>query len=169
MNTESPRSDTNPPEDCLSVGIFSALEPKLRSQFASFGKVEVLPVGAFVTKQGAPQEQMAVVLDGVVSVSCHAHGDIVHLADIGRGGLVGEMSLIDRHPGSADVIVKDDPAELWIIQYSEFDAFLKRDPSSGLEVYRIIAAELCRLLRCNSEAMLHSKDTMRSRFLDMDY
>lgn len=169
MKTDSEQSGEDVADDCLSVGIFAALEPVVRRRFGRLGVVEVLPPGAFVTKQGAAQDRMAVILDGEVSVSCHAHGDIVHLADIGAGGLVGEMSLMDRLPGSADVVVKGDSARLWRIDYERFDAFLADDPASGLAVYRLIAAELCRLLRCNSESMLHNKDTMRSRFLDMDY
>ena len=158
-----------PTDDCLCVGIFSALEPQIRRKFADLGEVLQFATGTALTKQGRPQEFMAVVINGKVSVTCQAHGDIIHLADIEAGGLIGEMSLFDRSPASADVTVTGAPADVWKIHYDAFDRFLEEEPSAAIQVYKIIATELCRLLRCNSENMLHNKDTLRSRFLDMDY
>ena len=162
--TEEPRD-----HDCLEIGIFSALDPDVRLTFAELGTVVEMPVGTHVTKQGEPQGAMSVILSGSVSVSVHAHGDTIKLAEIKEGGLVGEMSLFDRQHASADVVVTGVPATLWSIDYDAFDRFMESEPQLAIKVYHIIAAELCRLLRCNSEKMLNREDQMRSRFLDMDY
>ena len=152
-----------------SVGALEKLESAVRDQFAGYGTFQTLPHGAYIAKQGTHHSTMSLLLEGKLKVLCNAHGDIVDLASLRSGDLVGEVSLIDSHHSSADVIVDSDHADLWTIEKEAFDAFLEKDPVAGIQVLRVIAGELCHLLRLNSEKMLREVETRKARFLDMDF
>ena len=152
-----------------SVGALEKLESGVRDKLAGYGKFETLPHGSYIARQGTHHAAMSMVLDGKLKVICNAHGDIVDLASLRPGDLVGEVSLIDSHHSSADVIVDSGHADLWTIEKSAFDEFLDKDPVDGIQVLRVIAGELCHLLRQNSEKMLREVETRKARFLDMDF
>ncbi|MGK0187417.1 MAG: CRP/FNR family cyclic AMP-dependent transcriptional regulator [Verrucomicrobiales bacterium] len=155
--------------DLPSVGALEKLPPGVRRLLAGYGKFESLPHGAFLVRQGTKHASMSLVLKGKLKVTCNAHGDIIDLASLRPGDLVGEVSLIDSHPSSADVIVASDEAELWTIEKVAFDRLLDEHPITGIQVLRVIAEELCHLLRLNSEKMLREVETRKARFLDMDF
>ena len=162
-------ADPEPSAKLPSVGAFEKLQPEVRDKFASYGKFEALSHGDYIVRQGTHHSSMSLVLEGKLAVTCNAHGDIVDLASLRPGDLVGEISLIDSHHSSADVMVASEDAELWTIEKEAFDQFLDEDPVAGIQVLRVIAGELCHLLRLNSEKMLREVETRRARFLDMDF
>lgn len=162
-------SANDSPRELPSVGALEKLTPEVRAELAGYGSFESLSHGDFIVRQGTPHSSMSLLLEGKLKVTCNAHGDIVDLASLRPGDLVGEVSLIDSHPSSADVIVASDDAELWTIKKEAFDRFLESDPVSGIQVLRVIAGELCHLLRLNSEKMLREVETRKARFLDMDF
>lgn len=110
-----------------------------------------------------------VVLSGKLRVTFHGHGDTVVLAELGPGDTVGEMSLIDPRPASANVRVEEGGAELWEIADADFERFVESDCAAGYAVMKMLARELCRRLRKDAEHMLHREDEIRTRFRDMDY
>ena len=102
-------------ENLPAIGVLKRLSPQIRGEFSKYGTFETLPHGAYVATQGNPHAKMSVVLSGELKVSCHAHGDTVELASLKPGDLVGEVSLIDAHHSSADVIVTNQDADMWTI------------------------------------------------------
>ena len=162
-------ADTEEQVEIPSVGALEQLSPEVRARLAVYGKVERLSHGDYIARQGTHHAALSLVLEGKLGVSCHAHGDYVDLASLRPGDLVGEVSLIDSHRSSADVRVSSQEAKLWTIDKEAFDRFLDDHPRSGIEVFRVIAGELCHLLRLNSEKMLREVETRKARFLDMDF
>ena len=94
--------------DLPALGILKELDPKMRSRLSARGSLETLKPGTFVTHQGRHHHGLSVIIKGKLTVSCHAHGDYVPLAELGPGHTVGEMSLLDPQKSSADVCVVDE-------------------------------------------------------------
>jgi len=112
---------------------------------------------------------MALILSGRVSVDVQAHGDRIQLGMLGRGDVVGEMSVIDPRVSSSSARVVSGPAQLWTIERSAFDQFVEDDQQSGLTLLRALGKVLCRRVRKDSDMMLSKADEMRAHFLDIDY
>lgn len=92
-----------------ALGMLKQLSVRTRREMSHAGKFQVAPKGTKVARQGVNHRMLWVVLSGRLRVTCHAHGDHVDLAMLGPGDIVGEMSLLDHQPSSADVTVIDRP------------------------------------------------------------
>ncbi|MEZ5304828.1 MAG: hypothetical protein R3F11_29895 [Verrucomicrobiales bacterium] len=91
-------------------GPFGELDAETRARLAAAGKFEVMPNGSAVAVQGEPHKTLSVVVDGKVAISCHAHGDTVHLADLGTGETVWRDERDRPRPSSANAVVSGGPA-----------------------------------------------------------
>ena len=151
------------------VGIIGKMAPEMRERLARVGRFETLKPGSRLATQGEPHGTLAVILEGHVAVTVHAHGDTVRLADLGAGATVGEMSLIDPQNASADVTVIEGPARVWMVDGGAFQDLVENDPSLGFAVLKVLAVELCQRLRAGSEKMLKREETMRDHYREMDY
>jgi CRP-like cAMP-binding protein len=161
---------TNAPTQTLpEIGFVADLDHEARARLASAGQFITHPVGALLSVQGRQHHAMALILSGKVSINVHAHGDRIQLAILGRGDVVGEMSVIDPRVSSSSARVISGPASLWTIERATFDEFVEDDPTSGLILLRSLGKVLCRRVRTDSEMMLRKADEMRSHFLDIDY
>ena len=71
----------------------------------------------------------------------------IPLVTLGRGQIVGEISLIDRGPRSASVQCVSDQATLLVFDLDELATLLEEDPSIGYLVMRNLAADMAFKLR----------------------
>jgi len=162
-------TDISLPNELPAEGIFADLTDEVRGRLSAAGRFVNEKPGTYLAVQGQKHQSMAVILTGKVAITAHAHGDTVSLATLSKGQSVGEMSVLDPRPASANVRVVEEPATLWIIDGDDFDRFIETDKDAGLAVLRTLARELCQRLRHDSETMLRRADENRSKFLDMDY
>lgn len=161
-------SDDEPPLPAL--GMLAELSADIRTQLASAGQFETLKPGSYLAIQGEPHHAMSIVLEGEVTVYVRNAADTMKVASIGPGETVGEMNIIDPlHKASADVVVTGRPARVFTIAETDFAALSQRDPAAGYAILKMLARELCRRLRRNSETLLKQADVTRSHFRDMDY
>jgi CRP-like cAMP-binding protein len=151
-----------------AIGMLAELSEDLRVLLTAAGEVRDLPRGAYLVAQGDSNHELSVILSGRILVSVHAHGDTVKLAELLPGETVGEMNVIDPGKASADVVVAE-PARVWTVSQAAFDELVERDLKAGFALMKMLARELCRRLRHNSEAMLRQAEKTRTRFEDMDY
>lgn len=165
MSSEEGVSETELPD----YGSIGALCEETRRSLAARGTFETFAAGHAVITQGKPHHSFSVLLSGMLRVSVHAHGDLVVLAEVKPGDLIGEMGVIDPQNASADVVVMDHPARLWTITEDDFNDFVERDPAMGCQVLKVLAQELCHLLRHNSDVMLRREETVRDHYRDNDY
>ncbi len=161
--------DPDGPRELPSACILGKLPPPVLEAFIGAGRFVLASQGEYLAVQGQHHHALAAILDGEVTVTAHAHGDTVPLATLKAGDLVGEMSIIDPHPASANVRVASAGARLWIIDGESFERFVEGGTTAGLAVVRLLAKTLCKRIRHDSETMLHRADELRSHFLDMDY
>lgn len=152
-----------------SVGLLTELDPAIRQRLAACGRFETISGGDYLIRQGEPHDALSVVVSGNLVISCHRQGDYVELAKLGSGHTVGEMSLLDPQKSSADVRVDKLGACIWTINGDAFNALVESDKETGYAVMKMLAKEMCRRLRQNSDHMLHQADELRTHFLDIDY
>jgi CRP-like cAMP-binding protein len=151
-----------------ATGVLAELSEELRTRLSAAGEVRDLPRGAYLVAQGDSNHELSVLLTGRLLVSVHAHGDTRKLAEVKPGETVGEMNIIDPAKASADVVVAE-PSRVWSISARAFGEIVESDPKAGFAIMRMLARELCRRIRHNSDTMLHQAATTREGFLDRDY
>lgn len=101
--------------------------------------VRVLEPGEPVFFEHQQGEEMYAVLSGRIDVL--TYGKV--LEQVGPGGLLGEMALIDDGPRSAAALAAE-PSELIVISRALFLALLAEDPSFALHVMQVLAQRLRR-------------------------
>lgn len=152
-----------------AIGFVTDLEDDARERLAAAGQFITRPLGARLSIQGRQHHGMALILSGRVAVDVTAHGDRIRLGVLGRGDVVGEMSVIDPRVSSSSSRVVSGPAQLWTIERYTFDQFIEDNPQSGLILLKALGKVLCRRVRKDSDMMLSKADEMRVHFLDIDY
>ena len=158
-------------EELPDSGFIGQLSGKHRDRLAKFGTYETVLPGEHVVEQGKTHHALFVIVKGRLKVYCHAHGDIVKLAKLGKGDTVGEMGMIRRgdFASSASAVAGKSGALVWVLKRKEFEAVLVDDPKLGCHFLRCLANELCSRLRKYNEHLLRRKIDSQDKFLDMDY
>lgn len=98
--------------------------------------------GENILRCGECSELMYVVIDGEAEV--RLGDEVIYVA--GPGALLGELSLIDRGPASADVVAKT-ACRMVPIDEHRFHFLMQQTPNFALDVMKVIA---CRLRAMNA-------------------
>jgi len=100
-----------------------------------------LEPGEVLFANGDPSTDMYVVLEGTLTIR---NGPVVY-EDVGPGGIVGEMGLVEAHqPRSAMVYARTQSA-LVAIDEEHFLALVAANPSFALAVMRTLSRRLRRM------------------------
>ncbi len=104
--------------------------------------------GAVIIQQDSLGQALYILREGAAVVRRRdpATGVEKELATLTAGELFGEMSLIDDHLASADVVARG-PVELVVIPRTEFEKLLAADDKLAIKVYRCFCAALVGRLR----------------------
>jgi CRP-like cAMP-binding protein len=103
--------------------------------------------GRMLYEQGAEGDSMTVVLSGMFKIyTVNARGREVVFTYVGSGGVIGEMSLFDAGPRSANVEASE-AAEVLVLQARDVRAIIQKDGAAAL---RLIAELSKRLRRTNA-------------------
>jgi CRP/FNR family cyclic AMP-dependent transcriptional regulator len=119
-------------------------EPELLA-VAGFTRPVTLPAGAVLFREGAPGQEMYLVVAGAVDI---CKGEQV-LATMGPGTNFGEMALLDEPQRSATARIALD-AELLVIDREAFFRFLKTDATLAVKVLWNMLLKLSSNLRDTS-------------------
>lgn len=96
-----------------------------------------IEAGHVLAQGGAVGHELFIIVEGTATVSRNGK-DLAHL---GPGDCVGEMSLLDRKPRSADVVA-DGPMSVLVIGEREFQPLLASTPDLSLRLLRSLAQRL---------------------------
>jgi CRP-like cAMP-binding protein len=140
-----------------AIGILESLSEESRAALDAAGEITALPEGAYLVKQGDPQERLCFLLDGKLSASCRSDNSIVELGKIMPGESIGEMNVIDPRKASADVKAVR-PSRVWTISREALEVFMEENPDTGMKLMRALAALLCRRIRKNTDRMLRQAE-----------
>ena len=103
------------------------------------GQSESFPAGTTIFEQGEPGDVLFIVREGSVSLSVDGR----QLELVERGGMFGEMALIDREPRSASAVADTD-CELVTIDKRRFWFLVQETPYFAEIVMRVMADRLRR-------------------------
>ena len=107
-----------------------------------FGRGDVL------AQEGQPGSEFYIVTEGFVEVSISGGAeDSRVVVNLGKGQIIGEMSLVDSGPRSATVRAISDPTVVQVIGQAEFQALCESNTGIGYRVMKDIAADLSFKLR----------------------
>ena len=118
--------------------IFAALTERHLRALAKMASVVSFPANGQVVRQGEPGTALYIVLTGRAEVRQGARP----LATLGPGQFFGEMTLLDEHPRSADVVALE-PVQCAVLSRQDFWGFAKGEP----EVLQGVGREMARRLR----------------------
>jgi len=93
--------------------------------------------GTDIFKEGDAGDRMYVIAEGEVELI--VNGKVI--ATIAKGGIFGEMALIDNKPRSATARAKTD-CELGCIDEVRFLKLVRQKPSFALEVMKVLVERL---------------------------
>jgi CRP/FNR family cyclic AMP-dependent transcriptional regulator len=130
------------------VQLFSRLSFAETVLLSGICKIEHKPDGAVILHQDSLGQALYILKSGAALVRRRdpMSGTEKDLATLAKGELFGEMSLIDEHLVSADVIAKG-PVELLVIPRRDFEAFVAKHDKLAVKVYKCFCAALADRLR----------------------
>jgi CRP-like cAMP-binding protein len=103
------------------------------------GNAETFPAGTTLFEQGEAGDVLYIVREGAVSLSADGR----QLEVVEKGGMFGEMALIDREPRSASAVTETD-CELVVIDKRRFWFLVQETPYFAEIVMRVMTDRLRR-------------------------
>jgi branched-chain amino acid transport system substrate-binding protein len=88
--------------------LFKSLDPDGQKRVLESGYVCGFSAGDMVMRQGDLGDSLFLVLRGTVAVEADTPGGKVHLADLGRGAVLGEVAVLTGQPRTATVTATTD-------------------------------------------------------------
>lgn len=96
------------PENLPPIALLSELSTQAFARVLSAMKLVRKQPGETVISQGDAATAFYLIARGKAAVTAEQNGEKVHLADLGEGGLFGEMALVSDRPRGASVVTVDD-------------------------------------------------------------
>nr|WP_294550319.1 Crp/Fnr family transcriptional regulator [uncultured Rhodopila sp.] len=125
------------------------LRPEELSRLAATATLVRHRANATIFQKGDPGLSMVAVVNGRVKICTYsAEGKELVLNIIDRGGLFGEIAVLDGQPRSADAVTLED-SELLVLERARLMPFLTANP----EIPTRLIGMLCQRLRQTSEAL----------------
>lgn len=138
-----PSDRTTPGLKPENIHLLSDLPGRLSTELFASAKLVRLAAGNTLFLAGDSGDDCYRIEDGLLKVTMVSHsGDERILAFVGRGDIVGELSLIDGLPRSASVVAVRD-ATLSCLSRTAFETFAKKHP----ELYKSLVGLLAKRLR----------------------
>lgn len=138
-------TDFNKPE-LPALGIVADLDDDDRRLLSDYG--EFLPVQADTNliTEGAPQSSLYFVISGILHVNTLKDGKRTLIGRVEAGETIGEVSVFDPGPASANVTAKQF-SQVWKASRDDLNAFLEAYPEAAGRLLIGIVAEMSRRIR----------------------
>jgi CRP/FNR family transcriptional regulator, cyclic AMP receptor protein len=122
--------------------LFRTLSDEARIELLTHASRRRFAVGQVIFRYKTPGQSMMVVLSGEVRISLpEPNGRAIVLADLQRGAILGEMSVLDGEERSAEATALT-ACELLALERRDVLAFLGRHPSVCLDILQMVCARL---------------------------
>ena len=115
--------------------------------------------GEVIIEEGKAGERLFIIVDGVVMITTKLGGEMAILKAVTT---VGEVSLVDDRPTTANVIAQTDVRAI-ALSKTDFNTFLNKNREIGYIIMRNIARLLCirfRRTQARLETMLFISGTI---------
>jgi len=124
-----------------SVELFSELDKKQINKLANLCVVKKYNKGYLLIKEGDVGLGTFIVTVGMAEVFKEVNGKKITIALVGPGNCIGELSLIDDAPRSANVNVFED-MECLLITKDSFNKLVRKNPEMALKIAFTMAKRL---------------------------
>jgi CRP-like cAMP-binding protein len=125
--------------------LLGALQAKELEEVLVFATERSFPQGATIFHKGDAGSSLMAVLRGRVRISSFAaNGQEVMFTIIDRGGVFGELALMDGRERSASAVAMED-CTLLIIDRREFLPFLKGNPEVAVRLIEVLCGHVRRI------------------------
>lgn len=130
-------------EDTLAqVPLFQGLTRRELQVLVSNSRERDYPAGATLLRQGETGVGLFIITAGSVHVSQTTQdGETRELGTFGRGATLGEMSLLDDMPRTANVIANE-PTKAIVIPVWDFRAALREAPEISIKLLNVLSQRL---------------------------
>ncbi|MBN1652485.1 MAG: cyclic nucleotide-binding domain-containing protein [Deltaproteobacteria bacterium] len=117
--------------------IFAAIHPKKRQEMITRFEARAFDKGGLLVREGQEAEGLFLIASGGVQVTTFdKEGDLVVLAELGPGDVVGEISLLLRRPATADVVAIHPTVALQLTR-GKFQETIRENPTLLAELYEL--------------------------------
>ncbi len=128
------------------------------NELTQFGKLIRFKSGQYLFQQGETGSNMYIILKGNVTVSLDsAIGDPIKVADMQPGNFVGEMSVLERLPRSANVQATEETVVLSIDQ-EHFLEFIISKPDWAFKVMQSLSSRVRKINEKLSSTQMKDED-----------
>ncbi|MEI2705050.1 MAG: cyclic nucleotide-binding domain-containing protein [Ilumatobacteraceae bacterium] len=124
-------------EHLRNVPLFQGCSNRDLEKIAKAGDEVRMPAGSLILDQGQTGREAFVVLDGTVVAKRNGK----KIANLGRGAVVGELSLLDHGPRTATVICETD-CELLLLDQRNFMGVLDEVPALAHKLLATLAGRI---------------------------
>jgi CRP/FNR family cyclic AMP-dependent transcriptional regulator len=136
------------------VELFQGLQIQDLEQIATIFEEKLFSRGDEIASQGTQGDSLFIISDGFVEVAIDwnmgtppPNSPRQVLINLGRGQIIGEMSLVDQGPQSATVTALSNPTIVQEVNQAVFNSFCEQNPNIGYVIMKNIAADLSFKLR----------------------
>lgn len=144
------------------LSMFAGMRAEVLARIASQAQRIDVAEDRILFQEGEPAKEMAVVLAGTLEVHKRADNGVEScIATLGPGDVVGEMSLFDIQPRSADVWARA-PASVMLLGHCALGDLYREDPQSYTLLVLNIAREISLRLRRFDAAMANIMGNIQS-------
>jgi CRP-like cAMP-binding protein len=120
-----------------SVPLFAGCNRRDLGHIAKSGVEVKQPEGALVVDQGQMGKEALIILDGSVAVRRGGR----KIAGLGRGDVVGELSLLDHGPRTASVVCETD-CTFFVLDAKQFHKVLRDQPNIAITLLGTLAGRI---------------------------
>ena len=136
---------------------FAGLDRSRLKLLAFTSERQTLEKGDILFKQGEPGNIACVIVEGVCDIIAETTTHHIKVAEIGRGGLLGELALLCEAPRTATVIATQRTTVLKI-QKNVFIRLIDENPAVGANLSRILASKLEQMMQGINTRPDHATD-----------
>lgn len=119
------------------IPLFRNLGEKDLETLASHVDEMEVEAGRVLARQGSRGQQLSLIVAGAAEVERNGK----HLATLGPGDVVGEMSLIDQGQGTATVTTTE-PSVLLVMHSQDFSQVLDQSPAFARKIMQALVERL---------------------------
>jgi predicted RND superfamily exporter protein len=117
-----------------TIPLFSGLSTRQARLFALLSRMEEVPAGTRIIRQGDYARDIFVILDGSVEVLVERDGERKRLATLGRGAVIGEAGFFgQRRTAHIDTLT---PVRLLRFDSQDLERLRRRYPATAATVFR---------------------------------
>lgn len=121
-----------------AVELFSGLSDRFVAGLAKASTERQFSAGDVIVRQGNPGVGIFVIVSGKVKiVKTNESGKRLDLATHGPGEVIGEMSVLDGAPRTADVIAEGETTCL-VLSSWDFNSFMETHPEVALQILPVV-------------------------------